>query len=101
MKKILALLIALSFCVLTAGSALAEKPQTSVLDRHAVWTHWFDDQGNRISENYVKMDTDRGDTRQVSTGSMTREKMGNKPAEFDFIHETETYDYAKDHGSSA
>lgn len=101
MKKILALLVTMSFCVFIAGNAFAYEPQQDVLDRNAVWTHWFDKDGNRIPENFVKMDTNRGATQNVSTGSMIQEERNKKPAEFDFIHETETYDYSKDHGSSA
>ena len=96
MKKWSVLLIAIFFCVLSIGSALANEP--NILDRHAVWSKSVDE-GNRIPENTGAMDSSRSTTRRVSTETV-KGGMREKTVEFDFIRETQFYDYAKDQGKS-
>jgi len=96
MKKLSVLLIAILFCVLSAGSSLADEPST--LDRHAVWSKWGDDD-NHILESTGAMDSSRGTTRRVSTEAV-EDEMREKTVEFDFIRETQSYDYAKDQNKS-
>ncbi|MFQ5451842.1 MAG: hypothetical protein ACE5E9_14550 [Nitrospinaceae bacterium] len=100
MKKIFALLIVVSFVVMGAGSAFAADPIMKTLDRHAVWTKWYDENGNRISEN-ISMTASTGNSPQtVSAKSIKSDEMGQKVKKFDFVHETKYYDYAKDHRNS-
>ena len=66
MKKLIVLMIAISFSIMGSGVALADKSVTNTLDRHAVWSKWGDDD-NRIPESTEAMDYSRGTTRRVST----------------------------------
>jgi len=45
------------------------------------------------------MDSSRGTTRRVSTEAV-EDEMREKTVEFDFIRETQSYDYAKDQNKS-
>jgi len=101
MKKLSALLIAISFCILSAGNVLANDSQVNVVDRHGVWTNWFDENGNRIPDTIARMHADRIKPERASTGSGNEGKMDANSKQFDFIQETKTYDYSKDRGNSA
>jgi hypothetical protein len=59
MKKLSTLLIAFSFCILSAGNVLANNSQVNVKDHHGVWISWFDGNGNRIPDTIAKMHADR------------------------------------------
>jgi hypothetical protein len=59
MKKLSTLLIAISFCILSAGNVLANNPQVNRIDRHTVWTNWFDENGNRLPSTIEKMKSER------------------------------------------
>ncbi len=97
MKKLSALFIAISFCILSAGNVLANESQVNaldrhVIDRHAVWANWFDENGNRLPDTITKMHTDRMKPERASTGGSTQlgmeGGMGSKTNQFDFIQET-------------
>ena len=104
MKKLSALLIAISFCILSAGNVLANDSQVNAIDRHAVWTNWFDENGNRLPDTIAKMRSDRMKPERASTGGSTQAGMeggmGSKSKLFDFIQETKSYDYSKDSKNS-
>ncbi len=97
MKKLSAMLIAISFCILSAGSALANDSQMDTLDRHAVWSNWFDENGNRIQKTLPDMDN----ISQTASTESGKVKGMERTGEFSFIQETKSYDHAKDKGSSA
>ncbi len=86
MKKLSLWLIAISFCLLSAGTALAEEPKTDVLDRNAVWTNKSGIDEATYSNN--------GSSRQVSVKKIEPGHMNGKAMEFDFIRETKSYDHA-------
>ncbi len=102
MKKLSALLIAISFCILSAGNVLANDSQVNVVDRHAVWTNWFDENGNRLPDTIAKMRADRMKPERASKGESIQAGMGGgmgeKGNKFDFIQETKSYDYTRDKG---
>ena len=98
MKKLSAMLIAISFCIISGGNAVANNSQMDVLDRHAVWDNWFDENGKRITDTMSEKDSDLSKTQKVSTES---DKRGNKGGRFSFIRETEYYDHSKDKGPTA
>jgi hypothetical protein len=82
MKKLSLLLIAMLFCLLSVGNAMAEEPKTSVLDRNAVWTNKTKIiPSNRSSGNVLKSDIKSWHS-------------NGKGMEFDFIRETKSYDHA-------
>ncbi len=101
MKKLSAFLIAISLCIFSAGNVLANDSQVNVVDRHGVWTNWFDENGNRIPDTISKMHAERMKAKRASTEGSHEDGMGGSTKKFDFIQETKTYDYAKDSGSSA
>jgi len=98
MKKLsVLLLLAISFCILSAGNVFANESQVDPIDRHSVWSSWFDDKGNRIPDTIDKMKSDsrtmeKASTKTVNSSNTTGER-------FDFVKETKTYDHAKDGGS--
>lgn len=100
MKKLMALMIVMSFFVVSSGSALADEPATIPMDRHAVWTKWFDENGNRLPGKLSVMGSTPGVELKISTPDLNKSKMKGKVAKFNFIRETKTYDYAKDRGNS-
>ena len=99
MKKLSALLIAVSFCILSAGNVLANDSQVNVKDHQGVWTSWFDENGNRISDTIAKMYADRKKTERASTDLGKKSPMSVNPEKFSFIQEKKTFDYSKDSGS--
>ncbi|MFQ5481625.1 MAG: hypothetical protein ACE5ER_02605 [Nitrospinaceae bacterium] len=101
MKKLMVLMIAISFCIFSAGNALADEPAISSLDQHAVWSKWFDHAGNRLPENPGVMDSASAKAPTVQTQTTAQSNRTAGLAEFDFIHETKSYDYSKDRGNSA
>jgi len=101
MKKLSGLLIAISFCILSAGNALANDFQMDAWDRHAVWSGWFDEKGNRLPDTVKSMTSDPDTTQRVSTETAKGRSMDEKDKRFEFIRETKSYDYAKDKGPSA
>jgi hypothetical protein len=54
-----ALLIAVSFNILSAGNVFANDSQVKVKDHQGVWTSWFDGNGNRIPDTIEKIHADR------------------------------------------
>lgn len=101
MKKMIALMIAMSFCAVSGGSALAGEPVTNSLDNHAVWSNWFDASGHRISGTLGATDSTTGVEQKISTQSLSKRDVKGKSAKFGFIRETKKYDYTKDRGHSA
>lgn len=101
MKKLMVILIALSFFAIGSGSALADEPETSNWDEHAVWSKWYDQDGNRLPQNPDLMGSNSASERKVSTKTPAKLSRVGEAAEFDFIRETKTYDYSKDRGDSA
>ena len=101
MKKLMVLMIVMSFLVMGSGSAFADDPANLPLDRNAVWSKWFDDSGNRIPGTVDVSGASSKDEQKVSHWTTGISKMTRKGAEFDFIHETKVYDYGKDRGNSA
>ena len=99
MKKLSALLIAVSFCILSAGNVLANDSQVNVKDHQGVWTSWFDENGNRIPDTIAKMHADRKKTERASTDLEKNSPMSVNPEKFGFIQKTKTFDYSKDSGS--
>ncbi len=73
---------------------MAEEPNTSVLDRNAVWT-------NKANPIGGMTDSSSGSSSQVSAKNVNSGSMNGETANFDFIRETKTYDHAKDKGRSA
>lgn len=100
MKKLSTLLIAISFCILSAGNVLANNPQVNRIDRHAVWTNWFDENGNRLPSTIEKMKSERESSQFAYTEKGGNRGMKSKTKIFDFIQETKYYDHAKDKDSS-
>jgi len=98
MKKLSALFIAMTFCILSAGSAVASDSQMEILDRHAVWSDWFDENGNRLPDTIEKMNSDRSTPERASSETVKGDGMDEKGRKFDFVQETKFYDYAKDNG---
>ncbi len=101
MKKLSALLIAISFCILSAGNVMANDSQVNVLDRHAVWSNWYDENGNRIPDTIARMHEDRMKPERASTEAENEGGMSAGTKDFDFIQETKFYDYSKDSGNAA
>jgi|GEM_PF-1539888 len=101
MKKLMILMVAISLCVIGSGNAWATNPVPSIVDNHAVWTKWFDDNGHRLPGTYGVTGSTPGVEKKISTQSLGKGKMKGRTAEFDYIHETKVYDYAKDRGNSA
>ena len=99
MKKLSALLIAVSFCILSAGNVLANDSQVNVKDHQGVWTSWFDGNGNRIPDTIAKMHADRKKTERASTDLGKNSPMSVNTEKFSFIQEKKTFDYSKDSGS--
>lgn len=97
MKKLSVLLIAMFFCLLSMGTAMAEMPQTSVLDRNAVWTNWIHKSGD-FSEPDKAEGFASGKAIQISTNNDRSDQ--DQGMNFDFIRETKSYDYDKDSGLS-
>ncbi len=97
MKKMTALLIAISFCTLSAGSALAKDSPTNTVDRYAVWTNWFDESGKRIPNPLEDKDSESG----VHAETTKSNDKNSKNKSFDFIKETKSYDYNKDKDKSS
>ena len=100
MKKLMVMMIAISFLVIGSGSALADEPATEDRDRHSVWTNWYGEDGKRIPGVPEHMDSPSEMDRKVSTDSGENGKMTGEPGKFDFIRETQTYDYSKDRGNA-
>lgn len=105
MKKLSMFLLAISFCILSAGNVLANDSQVNVVDRYGVWTNWFDENGNRLPDTIAEMHENRMKPERTSTDTSTKAElaggMGSKTKKFDFIQETKFYDYTKDSGNSA
>ena len=101
MKKLMVLMAIVSFIVISGGSALANEPSIDTLNRHAVWSNWFDNDGNRMIQLPVQGTSDEGLGRKVSVQPVDKAEMSGEHKEFGFIHETEYYDYSKDHRDSA
>ncbi|NIQ02044.1 MAG: hypothetical protein GWM98_17905 [Nitrospinaceae bacterium] len=98
MKKWLAFLIMTSFMIAGAGSAFAAEPDLDVLDRHAVWTKWFEEDGKRqlqLDNFTMKSEIDK-EPRRISTENPQIGEMTRGAVDFDFVHETEYYDYEQD-----
>ena len=97
MKKFIALPVAAAIIWFISGiPAFAEDPAPSALDRHAVWTKWYDDQGQRVSTDKV-LGTEIEKSHpsvQVSHSDMMKHR-------FDFVKETRYYDYQADSQGNA
>ncbi len=85
----------------TEDGLLHGKVTKSPIDRHAVWTMWFDQKGDRLSGNPGVTGSSPGVERKISTRTMVNPQMEGVVLEFDFIRETKTYDHSKDRGDSA
>ena len=92
---------AVSFIVISAGNVLANEPTIDTLNRHAVWSNWFDSAGDRLIQAPAEGEQDAGLERKVSMEPMDKVEMNGEVKEFDFIRETEYYDYSQDHRDSA
>jgi hypothetical protein len=93
MKKMLVVLVSgFLFAFGSSGVGSAGEPVLDSLDRHAVWTKWYDSQGRRVVNPPQKDRSINGDAVNISTES--RMKSG-KP-QFDFIKETKEYDASRD-----
>ncbi len=94
MKKVLVLFVTLSILVLGAGTSLAndEDGTISALDRHAVWTKTSGDV-NRPGKNH---DQNTGRASESARSMATDNNMAK--GQFNFVDETKSYDYEKDHG---
>ncbi|GJL77290.1 MAG: hypothetical protein NPINA01_02790 [Nitrospinaceae bacterium] len=101
MKKLMVLMIAMSFLIVGSVSALADEPEAKNSSRHAVWDDWFDDKGDRLTGALGTADSTGEMERKVSTQTSDKSEMQDKKGEFDFLNETKTYDYEKDRGNSA
>lgn len=100
MKKLSALLIAISFCILSAGNVLANESQVDPIDRHSVWSNWFDEKGNRLPDTIDKMKSGRETPQKVSTEANMATGRDKKSGSFNFIQETKSYDHSRDKGQS-
>lgn len=104
MKKLSSLLIAISFCIMSVGNVFANDSQVNVVDRHATWTNWFDENGNRLPDTISKMNADRMRSEKASVGESVQVGMKDgsrgETKQFDFIQETKSYDYSKDSRTS-
>ncbi len=98
MKKLIVLMIAITFCIVGSGVAWADEPATSALDRHAVWTKWIDEDNK--PEKPIVMDTPR-EKGSVSTQHSVKADTSGGKADFDFVRETKRYDYSMDRGGAA
>lgn len=100
MKKLSAILIAISFCILSAGNVLANESKVDPIDRHSAWSNWFDEKGNRVPDTIEKMKSERKTNQRVSAETNKDEGMNEHGEKFDFIRETKSYDHARDKGQS-
>ncbi len=101
MKKLMIIPIAMFTCAVFSGSALADEPTPSALDRHAVWSGILDKRGDTPTESHGFMGVKPGQDNKSARETMSKSDMTGAPADFNFIRETETYDYAKDRDGSA
>ncbi len=102
MKKLSVLSIALFFCVLCFGTAFADEVKVHKLDRHAVWTALpLEKQWQTTTDNMTYRGVDENRTRNISTEEATPNNMASFTMKFDFIQETKSYDYDKDHGKAS
>ena len=99
MKKLIILMIAACFMIMSSGTALADKSGNWATEKHPVWSTWFDEDGDRISDRvgYSSPDLEQN----ASPASMDKVEMSGENKIFDFIQETKTYDYERDKGGSA
>ncbi|QPJ65127.1 MAG: hypothetical protein G3M78_06880 [Candidatus Nitrohelix vancouverensis] len=100
MRKLMSLLIAISFFLMSVGSALASEPINEPWDRHAVWTKNYDQQDIRDGTDWSPgaMDEARGES---SSGDSESMEMKSGDSGFDFVQETKFYDFSKDQNDSA
>lgn len=101
MKKLVVLMAAICFAIISGGNVLADEPSIDTLNRHAVWTNWYDDDGSRLPQNSIATTSGPDVDRQVSIQPMDKFEMKDEVRDFDFIRETKYYDYTEDHGDSA
>ncbi len=94
MNKLFACLIVLSFLFVGAASSFANQPSSA--ERHAVWSNWSDEKGERIHDKWNTMDSERKGPQPVPTRTVDKGEMEGKAPSFDFINETKTYDHSKD-----
>ncbi len=101
MKKLVVLMIAAAFCVVGSGVALADEPAPLEWDRHAVWTKWSEEDGNRSPDKPGTMETPSGAKENVTIHTTSNMDRTDFVSGFDFIRETKEYDYSREKGNSA
>jgi len=106
MKKLMVLPVAVLAYAIGSGVAVAGKPAGNMIDdrgidRHAVWSKWYDEDGKRVSALRESMNSPTVHKKQDSSQTMSKSDKTETPRDFGFIKETEKYDYARDHGGSA
>ncbi|NIQ02753.1 MAG: hypothetical protein GWM98_22365 [Nitrospinaceae bacterium] len=100
MKKLAVLMATVIFCVFSAGNVLADDPSLNFLDRHSVWSHWFDENGKRLPSVPGAGESTEATPEDLSMKS--EQKMDeNVPRQFDFVREVESYDYKLDEEKSS
>ncbi len=100
MKKLMTLTAAICLTVISAGNVIADEPSVDPLNRHAVWSNWFNSEGNRTIQAPADSAAE-GLERNVSIQPIDKTGMKGEVRKFDFIRETQYYDYTADHRNSA
>ncbi len=100
MRKQMSLLIAISFFLMSVGSALASEPIHEPWQRHAVWTNDYGQQdiGDGTTWSPGSADKTMGVSPTSDSDSM---EMKSKDSRFDFVQETKFYDFSKEKEDSA
>ena len=91
------ILFTLFFGLLSISVSFANEPKMDVLSRYSAWSNWFDETGKRIPQQ-VGDETNKNATGSNVNISSNPEKMETEgiKRKFDFIRETQSYDYSKD-----
>lgn len=101
MKKLMVLMIAIFTFAIASSGALADEPANSALDRHSVWKSFIDERTPPPAEPSEFMGSSPASGQMATPESESEKgKTGESPV-FDFIRETDSYDYSRDRDNSA
>ena len=83
MKQFIAVLSIVFFVFASAGLALADDPAesdvTSALDRHAVWTEWFDEEQEQTQSAATDSEDQKAEAMETDEGISMKVRIEDRP----------------------